>query len=408
MKTKGHSPQTQSRIPRVAHVIDSLDISGGAEHQLVANLRSFDLGAIEHHVVLMRKTGASCIDDIPDSVRVHWLKDNNRARSRLGYARELARLTREQDFDLIHATLPDSALASRLAGLTTRTPVVESLVNISHEQIRTVDNPKVTRSKLAMHTWLDRLTTRRVRRFHAVSKAVAHSWTRIVGIDSSLIDVIPRGIDRKQFGTSVEERAHNRLSVIQEFDLPVDTFLIVAVGRQEPQKGHRYLLEAADRVKDEVPTLQIMIVGRRGLATKSLEAKIAELGLEDTVRMIGPRRDVARLVAAGDLFAFPSLFEGNGGNALIEAMSIGATVLASEVAPITELIPDQCCGVLVPRTDSAALAAAISRLASDPELRKQLGQRARERAQAFPTPEEVARMYEDWYRVLLRLDGPSL
>ena len=87
---------------------------------------------------------------------------------------------------------------------------------------------------------------------------------------------------------------------------------------------------------------------------------------------------------------------------------MGAPVLASEVARITELIPDQCCGVLVPRTDSAALAAAISRLLSDPELRKPLGQRARERDQAFPTPEEVARNYEDWYRGLLRLEGPPV
>ena len=397
---------TQSKVPRVAHVIDSLDISSGAERQLVANLRAFDPSAIEHHVVLMRKTPTSRVADIPSSVRLHWLEDSNgRGRSRLGYARELAALTREHGFDLIHASLPDSALASRIAGMTTRTPVVESLVNISHEQIRTIDNPKVTRTKLAFHTWLDRLTTRKVRRFHAVSRAVADSWAQVVRIKPSLIDVIPRGIDRAQFGSTEEQRERNRASVIQEFEFPESTFLVVAVGRQEPQKGHRYLLEAADRLRDQLPNLRVLLVGRRGLATRNLDSIIEDLSLQEIVRMIGPRRDVARLVAAADVFAFPSLFEGNGGNALIEAMSMGVPVLATNIAPITDLIPDETCGVLVPRTDSPALATALSHLAADPDLREKLGRAGAERATGFPTPEEVARVYEDWYRGLLRLDG---
>jgi glycosyltransferase involved in cell wall biosynthesis len=55
----------------------------------------------------------------------------------------------------------------------------------------------------------------------------------------------------------------------------------------------------------------------------------------------------------------------------------------------------------VPRTDSAALAAALGKLASDPELRKRLGDAASRRAAGFATPEESARRYETWYREIL-------
>lgn len=395
------TPAPASRPPQVAHLIDSLDVSGGAERQLVANLRAFDHDLIRHDIVLLKSADVSRAADIPESVNMWLLGDKGKPMSRRQATLALYRLVRRERFDLLHASLPDSALAARLVGMATGTPVVESLVNISHEEIRTVDNPGVTMSKLRMHVWLDRLTTFRVERFHAVSNAVADSWADTVKIDRKRIDVIPRGIDRGQFGVSESEREELRASVLEELDLPDDTFLVLAVGRQEPQKGHRYLLEAAHGLRETIPNLHVLIVGRNGLASGRLEALMTDLDLGDIVTMTGSRTDLPRLLAAADVFAFPSLFEGNGGNAMIEAMAIGLPIVTTGVAPMTDLVPSDEFGLLVPRTDPAALADALARLAADPGLRARLGAAARNRAAGFATPEESARRYEEWYRQVL-------
>jgi glycosyltransferase involved in cell wall biosynthesis len=234
-----------------------------------------------------------------------------------------------------------------------------------------------------------------------VSNAVAESWADTVKINRRRIDVIPRGIDRGQFGVGDEERATHRASVLEEFQLPGDTFLVIAVGRQEPQKGHRYLLEAAHRLRDGVPSLRILIVGRTGLASGRLDKLIEDLGISDIVTLTGSRTDLPRLLAASDVFAFPSLFEGNGGNAMIEAMAISLPIVTTGVPPMTDLVPSDEFGLLVPRTDSEALAAALARLAADPGLRRTLATAASERAAGFATPEESARRYEAWYREIL-------
>ena len=399
------SDMTESKRPRIAHVIDSLDTSGGAEKQLVANLRSFDHGRIQHDLVLLRPSSETRVDEVPDEVRVTVLFDRGQHPDRVGAFRRLRHLVSSANYDLIHAALPDSALAARAVGLTTPTRVVESLVNISHEPIRTVDNPAVTLRKLALHRFVDGLTMRGVDRFHAVSRAVADSWVSVVGIDARRIEVIPRGIDHQSMANTVltpAERAALRL----ELDVDPDSPLVLSVGRLEPQKGHRYLIEGVKLIQSSVPNLRVLIVGREGNSSAFLKDLIKKLGLERMVRLIGARRDVARLMAASDVFAFPSLFEGNGGNAMIEAMATGLPIVTTNEAPMTDLVPDERYGILCPRTDSQAIGEALKKLIEDPRLRERLGAAARERASGFSTPAEIASRFETWYLSLMEGSSP--
>src|SRR5512145_621879 len=94
-------PASTSGIPRVAHLIDSLDVSGGAERQLVANLRSFDHDLIRHDIVLLKSADVSRSGDLPPSVNV-WLLDETGAglsRSQATFA--LHRLVKRERFDLL-------------------------------------------------------------------------------------------------------------------------------------------------------------------------------------------------------------------------------------------------------------------------------------------------------------------
>lgn len=86
---------------------------------------------------------------------------------------------------------------------------------------------------------------------------------------------------------------------------------------------------------------------------------------------------------------------------MIEAMAAELPIVTTNEAPMTDLIPSSRFGLLIPRTDSAALAESLDSLLTDASLRAELGRSAADRAMDFRSPELIAAEYEDWYIELL-------
>ncbi len=120
-----------------------------------------------------------------------------------------------------------------------------------------------------------------------------------------------------------------------------------------------------------------MVAGREGHASAALGDQIARLGLDDRVRLLGHRSDVAEVLSAADLFVFPSVYEGLGG-ALIEALALGLPIVASDLPALREVVRPGENADLVSPTDSAALAAAVVALLDDPARRRAYGARSRQ------------------------------
>jgi glycosyltransferase involved in cell wall biosynthesis len=110
-----------------------------------------------------------------------------------------------------------------------------------------------------------------------------------------------------------------------------------------------------------------------------MAALLQTAGLDDRLRMLGYRTDVAALLAAADIFTLPSRFEGLP-MSVIEAMLTGLPVVATDIrGPQEQVVPDVT-GLLVPPRQAAPLAAALRRLARDPALRRDMGMAGRTRA----------------------------
>jgi glycosyltransferase involved in cell wall biosynthesis len=138
----------------------------------------------------------------------------------------------------------------------------------------------------------------------------------------------------------------------------------VNVARQEFQKGQRYLLEAAHLLRDRHPDLVVLVCGRDGAVSGELRALHDEFHLGDQVRILGHREDIPDILAAADVFAFPSLFEGLGGS-LIEAMALGVPIVASDIPAIRETVVNGGCATLVEPGSGDALAEAVANLLDD-------------------------------------------
>jgi 1,4-alpha-glucan branching enzyme len=200
-----------------------------------------------------------------------------------------------------------------------------------------------------------------------------------LGCSMKKVRLIPNAVDTELFKPSGEP----------------ESSLIVWVGRFVPEKGVEYLIEAARMVVDEFKDARFLLVGYGPLKTKMMRL-VHKRGLDKFVRFVGPlsRDEVAGVLGRAGVFVLPSLSEGMP-LALLEAMSCGNAVVASNIGGIAEIIRDYDNGVLVSPRDAKELASSILMLLRDDALRGKLAGNARESVEKE----------HSWDRVLAQLDS---
>ena len=176
-------------------------------------------------------------------------------------------------------------------------------------------------------------------------------------------------------GVRLEERSCGERREEARTELGVTGFCLGNVARLEEQKGHEDLLEAVSRVRRELPDLTLLLVGD-GSRGSQLKGLTRELGLEQSVRFLGARRDIFRILPALDVFVMPSRWEGIP-LTLLEAMGCGLPAVSTRVGRAPEIIEDGINGRLTPAADPGALARAILELYYEPEKRRHWGEQAR-------------------------------
>ena len=237
------------------------------------------------------------------------------------------------------------------------------------------------RRRLAM-----RWAARRSDALVGVSVATATELQRTLGVTPPRLQIVPNGIPLR---TGARDRVRIELSIA-----PAE-LLIVAVGNLYPVKGHAVLLDALATLRDH-RGWSLAIAGR-GEEEAALRARAAAAGIAERVHILGFRNDIPDILAAGDIFAMPSLSEGLP-LALVEAMSFGLPIVVSRVGGIPEVVTDNVHALLVPPSDVGALAAALRALIGDPARRSRLGDSARTRARRDYAIATMADRYERLYR----------
>lgn len=345
---------------RALAVINSLG-AGGAERSLVESIQPLRERGIDIDIATVCPDPQDGFLAQAQSVSTVY----GLAGSRLSTLGSLRRLITSRNYALIHTTLFDADVIGRLA--TRRSvPLLTSLVNTSYDPVRLHD-PRVSSSRLAAARILDASTGALLtNHYHAISKAVALSAIEHLRIPASRITVVPRARSLRDLG---EPSASRRSSMRAHLRIPESTPLIVSIGREEFQKGHVLLLEAMANVVRNMPSARLVMAGREGNASESIEQAIASLQLEGVVRRLGHIQTVPDLLVAADVLAFPSLFEGLGGT-LLEALALGTPIVASNLPVIEETCGDAA--VLVEPRQAEEFSASLTRLLEDPLKRRRL------------------------------------
>ena len=209
----------------------------------------------------------------------------------------------------------------------------------------------------------------------AVSAQVKQSLKQYPGLNSQKVKIIHYGVDLEKFKPLPEK---NRIQKRKEINLPENAFVILVVGRLEPQKGHKNLIKAVDPLIKENKNLFVLLVGE-GSQQSDLEKQIRESGLNENIRLLGRRDDICNILNSVDLFCLPSIAGEGLPNAILEAMACGVPTVATDVGGSSEIVTNGFNGFIVSPNSSNQLHSAILKLVNDASLLKNQSKIARER-----------------------------
>jgi glycosyltransferase involved in cell wall biosynthesis len=244
--------------------------------------------------------------------------------------------------------------------------------------------------RLIYRSWLPQVLKSRAGAVMTVSRQSQQDIVRFLGFPENKIHRIPYGVNPKFSQlpvTQVQKHLQDRFNLTSPY--------ILYVGALTRRKNIERAVQAFSSLTPVYPDLRFVLAGPRSWAQTPLGGLIAELDIADKIILTGPLtdRDLPVLYNGSLAFIFPSLYEGFG-LPVLEAMACGVPVVTSNVSSLPEVAGEAA--LLVDPLDVTAIAAAISRLIDDPELRRELSQRGLERARQFTwdrTARETIQVY---------------
>ncbi len=236
------------------------------------------------------------------------------------------------------------------------------------------------------HTYAYKRALRHIDMVVPVSHAIGRQVMAERGVPQAKIHTIHYGVDIQKY--NIRNGANRRA----ELGLRPDEIVFGTNARMTHQKGHVYLIEAAQEVVKKHPNVRFVLAGDGPLRAE-IENQIKNANLEKNFLLLGFRNDIAELLPAYDMYVLPSLFEGLP-NQVLEAMSCGKGVVASAVDGTVEAVVEGETGLLVPSKNSPALAKALLTVLENRPLFRKFGENSRKRIEQNFTIEQEIQKFE--------------
>ena len=341
--------------PLIVHVLYRLD-TGGME-RIIVSLINATADRYRHAVITLNGFGA-LRGEIEHAVVTCLSLDKKPGKDWRCHGR-LWRALRTLKPDLVQTynvgTL-DLALVVKLAG-------VRRLVHAEHG--RDAADPQGENSRyLRLRRWMAPF----IDRYVAVAPDLQNWLTDRAGIRRSKVAYIANGIDAVAFDLPRGERR-----LFGDF-APAGTMLIGHVARLDKVKDQAGLISAFKLLRDEAGQAGCrLVIAGEGPQRDALERQVAELGLAESVRLLGNRSDVAELLAECDVFVLSSIAEGMPVT-LLEAMAARLPVVATDVGGVARVVDGNVTGTLVPAGNPRAMADALRAYVTDESLRRRHGE----------------------------------
>ncbi|PSB16452.1 glycosyltransferase family 1 protein [filamentous cyanobacterium Phorm 46] len=312
---------------------------------------------------------------------------------------QLTKLIRQQQYDLVHVHTPIAAVLGRIAA---KIAGVKAIVYTSHG--------------LPFH---DRSSPKEYTLYSNVEK-IAGLLTDLI-LSQNYEDIAtakklglcpPEKIAYLGNGVDIDRFKRDRLDPIHQTQLrkslgiPDTADLIIGtIGRLTRKKGCGYLIEATAKLLPQFPNLHTLVIGSEASGDPEpikaeLMERISTLGIEKHVTFTGNRQDIPELLGLLNIFTLPTFTHEGLPRSIVEAMSMGLPVVATDIRGCREAVVNGETGLIVAPEDSEKLAKALGILLSNPDLRQAYGKAGRHRIESEYDENLVFQRLEGFYRKL--------
>ncbi|GFN34310.1 glycosyltransferase [Tepidimicrobium xylanilyticum] len=255
-------------------------------------------------------------------------------------ARKVAKYCKENDIDIIQTHF-------------LRENYISVLSKIFNPRVKIIWTTHLIAENNSIIKFFNRIFSKFVDRIVCVSKAVELSLIK-EGISPDRIQVIYNGVDTDYFKPLGDGFIRDELNIEK------DTLVLTTISRFRKEKGYSFLIEGLNELKKYIANFKALLVGE-GEDQGFIREKVKEYDLENHVIFLGYREDIPEILAATDIYISPSENEAISFS-IIEALSCGVPVVATEVGGVPEIFEKGHVGVLIPFGDKDRFAKVIVEL----------------------------------------------
>jgi glycosyltransferase involved in cell wall biosynthesis len=374
---------------RIQVIIDSFDVGGTEVHivrtfsQLVKKGYSVSLLTFESTGYLLDAAAEAGIEVLVPDAGTNTLASP----AFFGILTHLHRNISRDPGTIVCVYLPRAYLLAGLLHLVMRLP--NKLISFR----RSMNNYQ---TKHRFFGWVERRLHSYPEFIVANSKAIVKQLESEEGVNLERLRLVYNGIDIRPFNGVC--RATN---VRQELCLPDKAVILIVAANLIPYKGHDDVLQAISLLSESDKQNVFLICAGDGLKNRGdLVNLVSQLELDEQIFWLGSRKDIPSLLSHADIGVLPSHEEGFS-NAILEGMAAGLPMVVTNVGGNAEAVIDGQTGFVVPSKNPKALAVALERLISDPELRESMGNAGRQRVGECFSLDACVHAYEALFHEVL-------
>jgi glycosyltransferase involved in cell wall biosynthesis len=253
--------------------------------------------------------------------------------------------------------------------------------------------PLIWHIRVSGHEWfLDGILSLLATRLILVAGAIRQRFFWLS--NSQKLVVIYNGIDLEEF-----DHFPTATSIRKEFDIGNDEILLACIGRLEPRKGQRYLIQAMTKVDNA----KLILVGKGDREyTKKMKKDCEKFNIFDRIIFTGHRDNIPSILKEIDIVIFPTIGGEGFSRTILEAMAASKPVIATDDAGNKEAVLNGITGYIVQSRDGMALGNKINELTESKKRREQMGCSGRSRVEKMFTIERnVQEIEEQYFEILL-------
>ncbi len=307
-------------------------------------------GLVEkHYTIGVVSSGGVLAEDLrARHFRIHEfpIKTKNELHPKLYYTLpKIIALVKEEKYELLHAHTRVTQVLAHFISMATQVPVVTT----AHGFFK----PRFGRRIFG--AWGKRVI--------AISPLVAEDLKKSHAVDESRIRVVQNAVDVASLQAGLAEK--DRLQIRKAHGIEPDAIVLGSISRLVEDKGHGYLIQAIQRLKQKFPAIFLMILGE-GREKDNLEKLAASLGIEDKVKILPASKDTTEVLSMMDIFVHPATHREGFGLTIAEAMIARKPVVATNIWAVNSIIQDGVNGYLAQPKDVNPLVKKIAHVIQNP------------------------------------------